>query len=273
MSEYEHRTSFASLAFLSTPEDSAENHLLPLLDTYLKYLKANWAKLVQDCDLEQMLKTVLDGKMRHTLKTIEFTSIGHLLEVCHGFQEQLQSIELPPNVGGMKAQDIDVLCSDSKAIKQAIRDLQREVFTVNGHPLPSVQSRKELVQLLSQTLNSRSIFRSTRRRLASDGSSQKSTLSPPTVATAAAKATPMTTPPPSPGGASLDSDGFLSSGNEGDTDGSSPSKLSKDGDSNKARRKKLRRRSFHLSTVDHVTRRLLLASSRTGLGGDAYFVV
>jgi hypothetical protein len=33
------------------------------------------------------------------------------------------------------------------------------------------------------------------------------------------------------------------------------------------------RQTFQLSTVDIMTRRLLVASSRTGMGGDAYFIV
>jgi hypothetical protein len=34
-----------------------------------------------------------------------------------------------------------------------------------------------------------------------------------------------------------------------------------------------RRSKFHLSTIDVLTRRLLIAASRTGNGGDAYFFV
>jgi hypothetical protein len=37
--EYEHLTSFASLAFLSTPEDSADTQLAPLLSNYVEYLQ------------------------------------------------------------------------------------------------------------------------------------------------------------------------------------------------------------------------------------------
>lgn len=224
-----------------------------MLDSYLKYLKTNWEQLVQESELERMLATVLDTDMRHLFKTIEFKSIGHLLEVCDGYEHALNEIDLPPNVGGMTCDDIDSLCSNTKAIKQAIRDLQREIFTVNGHPLPPVQSRKELVELLSQTLNSRSIFR--RGRTKRHGVVKINN-----------------EPPQSPvSKVELDSEGFISSGNEGDTDGSGPPRGPNSVDSKQKRRP--RRRSFHLSTVDHLTRRLLLASSRTGLGGDAFFVV
>ena len=42
VSEYEHGTSFASLAFLSTPEVNADSLLLPLIVKYLRYLQTNW---------------------------------------------------------------------------------------------------------------------------------------------------------------------------------------------------------------------------------------
>jgi hypothetical protein len=43
---------------------------------------------------------------------------------------------------------------DNGQIRQAIRDLQRERITVNGHLLPTVTSCSELIRLVSQTLNS-----------------------------------------------------------------------------------------------------------------------
>ena len=162
--EYEHQTSFASLAFLSSPEVSAQENLTPMIISYLSYLQSNWENLVAECELERMLSTVIDGRMRNLFKTIEFRSIGHLLEVCQGFRTELQSIGLPPDMGGVSSEDVTVLCSDVKAVKQAIRDLQREVLTVNGHVLPPVDSHKELVHLLSQTLNSRTLTASHEKR-------------------------------------------------------------------------------------------------------------
>jgi hypothetical protein len=210
-----------------------------------------------------MLSTVLNAEMRQLFKTIEFVSIGHLLEVCRGFEQELLAIQLPPTVGGMLApeRDNDSLCSSHKVVKQAIRDLQREVVTVNGHALPPVNNRKELVELLSQTLNSRSLFSAT----ATNGKrkSKKSVK------------TPRNCPPIIQQGVpeQLDSEGFLSSGNEGDTDGDSPKKVPPTPSVEERSRRKNRRRNFHLSTVDFMTRRLLVASSRTGMGGDAYFIV
>jgi hypothetical protein len=43
------------------------------------------------------------------------------------------------------------LVDNPEAVRQAIRDLQRERITVNGHLLPPVTSRKELIHLLQQT--------------------------------------------------------------------------------------------------------------------------
>jgi len=260
VSEYEHQTSFASLAFLSSPEDSAANRLTPLVTSYLQYLRSNWEMIVEGCEIERMLSKVLQPEMRHLFKTIDFKSIGHLLEVCHGFHKELQSIELPPGVGGISGQNVDSVCSNSKAIQQAIRDLQREVITVNGHILPPANSRKELLQLLSQMLNSRSLLTTSNGRHKSKKNcltlSRKSVSCPSLIINDTKQ------------NQELDSEGFISSGNEGDTD---------DGNTYIRRPVEVshrnRRRSFHVSMVDLMTRRLLIASSRTGMGGDAFFIV
>lgn len=264
--EYEHRTSFASLAFLSSPESSAQTILTPMIMSYFSYLQSNWEKLEADCKLERMLSTVIDSRMRHIFKTIEFRSLGHLLEVCQGFRHELHSIELPPGMGGISSDDVTALCSDLKAVKQAIRDLQREVLTVNGHVLPPVDSRKELVNLLSQTLNSRTLTASYgKKRL------KKSLQS----AVARAESCPSivykeNADPRSDG--MDDSDDFMSSGNEADNDGDESSPQDTADPRVKAQRGR-RQSRFHLSTIDNMTRRLLIASSRTGKGGDAYFIV
>ena len=258
VSEYQHQISFASLAFLSSPEDSAENRLSPLIISYIKYLQSNWKDLVENSVLERMLITVLDQKMRNIFKTVEFVSIGHLLDVCNGYSNALQHIELPPDIGGFDPDsDIYSICSSSKVVKQAIRDLQREVITVNGHALPPVTSRKELVQLLSQILNSRSLFKNGKNGKHKFDRVHKAQ-SCPSFETIPSK--------------DLDSEGFISSGNEGDTDGSHNGRVPKNG-KDKAKKRISRRQSFHLSTIDMMTRRLLIASSRTGIGGDAYLIV
>ena len=154
--EYEHGISFASLAFLSSPEGSADTKLTPLIVKYLKHLQCNWEELVQECELERMLSRTLDPKMRRIFKTIEFRSIGHLLEVCHEHRHKLHNIELIPENCGSE-QNVNELCNSTVALRQAIRDLQREIITVNGHVLPPVTSRKDLIHLLSQTLNSRTL--------------------------------------------------------------------------------------------------------------------
>ena len=83
--------------------------------------------------------------MRLYLKTVEFQSIGHLLEVCQGFRYELNNIELTPsNASDGGCQQVE-LCNNPDAVRQAIRDLQREVITINGHVLPPVTSRKDLI--------------------------------------------------------------------------------------------------------------------------------
>lgn len=253
VSEYEHQVSFASLAFLSSPEDSAEQRLAPLVLTYLQYIKQNRESILQDCEMECTLASVLNPKMRYMFKNIEFQSIGHLLEVCQGFQYELQNIELPPpGIAATKSLGSENPCDDTEVLKQAMRDLQREVLTVNGHVLPPVKSRKELVQLLTRTLNSRSLFRRKNRY------------------DRRAKSFPSRT-------SQSESEGPFSSGNEGDYDLSGTEGQTSDSQTqsrtNPARSSHQRRQSFQLSTIDIMTRRLLVASSRTGMGGDAFFVV
>lgn len=254
VSEYEHQVSFASLAFLSSPEDSAEQRLTPLVLSYLQYIKQHKESIRQDCEIECVLASVLNPKMRYMFKTIEFQSIGHLLEICQGFQYELQNIELPPpGIAAGRSLGSKNPCDDTTVLKQAIRDLQREVLTVNGHVLPPVKSRKELVQLLTQTLNSRSLFR---RKSRYDRR---------------AKSAPVRV-------SQSESEGPFLSGNEGDYDLSEvegqPSDMQKQQrDLEPVYSAHPRRQSFQLSTIDIMTRRLLVTSSRTGMGGDAFFVV
>ena len=235
-----------------------------MIISYLSYLQSNWENLEAECKLERMLSTVIDSRMRNMFKTIEFQSIGHLLEVCQGFRNELYNIELPPDMGGISNEDVTALCSDINAVKQAIRDLQREVLTVNGHVLPPVDSRKELVNLLSQTLNSRTLTASyaSKKKLKSLESPRRTESCPSIDSMHKENADPRSD--------GMDSDGFLSSENEGDSESSAPE--SPEEPRVRARRSR-RRGKFHLSTVDLMTRRLLIASSRTGQGGDAYFIV
>jgi hypothetical protein len=254
--EYEHGTSFASLAFLSTPEGNAESLLTPLVLKYIRYLQSNFELVIQACELERMMAKALDPSMRNLFKTIEFKSIGHLLEACHEQKNKLQNVELAPNVCAT-AENVGLLCDDASALRQALRDLQREVITVNGHVLPPVTSRKDLLQLLTQTMNSRSLTASAPR-------AKRRT--PRKTKRRGVKKKPK--PPQSD-----DSDDIISS-SEVD---SSAAELSADDEPKDAKdTEKSPRRSrsrFHLSTIDLLTRRLLIAASRTGNGGDAYFVV
>merc|ERR1711957_903689 len=127
--------------------------------------------------------------MRSTFKNATFLSIGHLLEVCQKWQNGLENVlvepmgrgfeitggPIPPviedgtNRGHMSTYGVlyrfdwagatmnGEVKAGSKAVKQALRDLRREVITVNGHILPPVHSLKELVTLLRETLNSRPV--------------------------------------------------------------------------------------------------------------------
>jgi hypothetical protein len=280
-SEYEHGTSFASLAFLSTPEVNADSLLTPLIVKYLRYLQTSWEQVISNCELERMLTRALNSEMRKLFKTIEFRSIGHLLEVCHEQRAKLQHIELAPHVCAV-ADNINNLIHSKEALRQALRDLQREIITVNGHVLPPVSSRKELLNILRQTLNSRTLTAAERPRRRRTGGKKGQQMprsnsvealgqnNPPAngVATPSAKENMLNTPatPKSMD----DSDHLFSS--EAESDAHDISSIS-GGDTSPPSGSKVRRRNFHLSTIDLLTRRLLIAASRTGNGGDAYFIV
>mmetsp|Transcript_25375 Transcript_25375/g.29382 ORF Transcript_25375/g.29382 Transcript_25375/m.29382 type:complete len:662 (-) Transcript_25375:1156-3141(-) len=303
--EYEHLTSFASLAFLSSPDDSANEHLSPLLGNYLDYLKNKWELFVEECKLESTLSRAIQPNMRKVFKTTEFRSIGHLLEVCHGFKNQLESIVIssPKNnisFGGGGGGDFnsshssssphDIITSvasgdelevekcnpsTTKAIKQALLDLRREIITVNGYLLPPAQSLTELVKLLRERLNSRTV----RLREKKVGQSKK-------IGKVANKKDISSD---SSDNAEIDSNtsyntdsDLISSGNEGDADdspiafrkkkaGNGGNQDSNDG--TPSQEVKSKRRHFNVDAIDIMTRRLLISASRTGSGGDAFFVV
>lgn len=247
-SEFEHKVSFASLAFLSSPDNSAETHLAPLLTKYFEYLQMDWESLVSKCELERMLRTVVDNDLRHYFKNSVFHSVGHILDECRRERESLDNIALPPPwkegvfgmVGGGEIKgDFDVAmkqyCSDKELVKQALRDLRREVVSVNGQMLPPAHSLPELAEHLGQILNSNQLMlsvsnsprnKSSRRRMSRKRSQYTSDF-----------------------GLEIESD---FSGTE--SDASLTGKID-------------------VNFVDTMARRLLIAASRTGAGGDAYYIV
>lgn len=257
VSDYVHKTSFASLAFLSSPENSAGSGLTPMVMNYLRYLQQNWELCVSECEIERVLSQTLDPQVRNLFKTIEFRSIGHLLEVCQELRSELQRIEIPPNVHG----DDDMYnVGNADAIQQAIRDLQREAITVNGHVLPPVTSRKELIHLLSQTLNSRTLTAAPiRKSRKSKGSVRRSESAPTFSCTSQSSQS--------------ESEDYSSSGTEADIALLDPKLPGGNVSTSQRAARQRRRSSFRLSTVNLLTRRLLLAAGRTGTGGDAYFCV
>lgn len=294
--EYEHQTSFASLAFLSTPNESAETHLAPLVMKFLIYLTSECKRFVQSCKLERALQTVLDAETRRTFKTIEFRTIGHLLEVCDRYKDKLENIVLPlPEYeedsyynSDMFRQANTCIISDergwelsgkeSRKMRQAMCDIRRETIMVNGQLLPPVRNIEELFILLREILNSKKVKLKEKQVINKIQSKGGTKIEEAYISDddydrmTKGKCTIIIN----------NNIELLSSGNEADTDGS----MASYSDNNViARRKAIlssgdmnditlrNRREFNLNTVDIMTRRLLLAASRTGTGGDAYFVV
>jgi hypothetical protein len=293
--EYEHQTSFASLAFLSSPEESAETHLAPLLFAYVDILVRDHVNLVWDCRLEGTLTRALDPNLRKVFKTTEFRSIGHLLDVCHDFKQSLENIIILPKENLLhtsskcdSSSEVDILaspsfehnlndlCENKKAVKQSLRDLRRETIVINGHVLPPVKSISELLTLLRERLNSRPMKLKEKKigNISFDDSIESAS------ETDSEQDPQINTDGPSSNldSDSGESDGF-GSGDEGDLDTSLCNESSDDDipDSAQNFRKDAkhasRRRVHSIDAIDIVTRRLLLAASRTRGGGDAYFVV
>jgi len=191
-----------------------------------------------------MLRTVLDNDLRHFFKNCVFHSVGHILDECRRERESLDNIALPPPwkegvfgmVGGEYTKgNVDAAivqyCSDPELVKQSLRDMRREVITVNGQILPPSHSHMELAEHLGQILNSLSHI-SPRSKMSRKKSSRRRM---------SAYASDF--------GLEMESD---FSGTE--SDASIISKLD-------------------VGLVDVLARRLLIAASRTGTGGDAYFIV
>lgn len=142
VSDYERKTSYASLDFLSSPEHAAVKNLTPMVVQYLCHLRSNWGAFEADCEMELLLQLSLDPVMRSTFKTVEFYSMDHLLEVCQEFRTEMQHVQVPAAL---------VLPTSG----EEAYDLQREIITVNGHVLPTVKTYDELTKWLSKTLHSR----------------------------------------------------------------------------------------------------------------------
>jgi hypothetical protein len=261
-SEYEHKVSFASLAFLSSPDNSVETHLVPLLSKYFEYLQMNWESLVSKCELERMLRSVLDQDLRQYFKNSVFRSVGHILDECRRERESLDNITLPPpwtegvlgvvGIGGCGGgatarrggggdnvdSAIKQYISDPALVKQALRDLRREVITVNGIQLPPANSQMEFAEYLGKVLNSKQL--------------ELSISSPKSVNMKTKKGGRRhVTNYSSDVGLELEEESDLSGM---DSDGSLATKVD-------------------VGLVESLARRLLIAASRTGSGGDAYFIV
>lgn len=160
----------------------------------------------------------------------------------------MDNIALPPPwkegvlgmAGGGDATKLDITaalkqyCSDPALVKQALRDLRREVITVNGQVLQPCHSQMELAEQLGQILNSKTLVDSVKGGLSKRKSVRKRRVSAYS----------------SDFGLELESD---FSGTESDAS--------------------LTKGNIDVGLVDVLTKRLLIAASRTGTGGDAYFIV
>lgn len=211
---------------------------MPLLTKYFEYLQNNWESLVSKSELERMLKGVLDDGLRHHFKTAVFHSVGHILDECRRERASLDNIALPPpwkegvfGMAGGGEMAMKQYIRDPALVKQALRDLRREVITVNGHILPQAHSHMELAEHLGRILHSNQLELSSSPRMSKKKSRRR----------ASNYASDF----------GLELEGDLSGG---ESDASLTSKVD-------------------VGLVDALAIRLLVAASRTGAGGDAYFIV
>lgn len=190
-----------------------------------------------------MLSQSLPTDLRTTFKTVEFRSINHLYDVCRSFGDELEYISLPSLPDDNANFETSGTCSssESKAIRQALKDLKRETITVNGDVLPSVNSVKELVKLLTRTINARTnsmpcpLLTSEIVVLKDGYTSEESSL--------------------------CSSEDICQLGD------SAADTIPESGIVNGPRH------TLEKRTIDKLIYRLLFAAGRTGIGGDAYFVV
>eukprot|EP00814_Leptocylindrus_danicus_P003434 CAMPEP_0116022340 /NCGR_PEP_ID=MMETSP0321-20121206/10930_1 /TAXON_ID=163516 /ORGANISM="Leptocylindrus danicus var. danicus, Strain B650" /LENGTH=498 /DNA_ID=CAMNT_0003493395 /DNA_START=46 /DNA_END=1542 /DNA_ORIENTATION=+ len=286
--EYDRQTSFASLAFLSPPAQSAWTVLFPLtLDQQQRH------NLVMDCELEHSLSCVLNPEMRRVFKESEFESIGHLLRVCKGWKWDLENI-VANSIGkvssdGASEHDDSINSyanNDSKVVEQALKDLRREVITVNGHLLkpPARGGIKAFVKLLSEALVSPfGPMQNNQQNREVYGNKKGNKVNVATTETALSGSCILV----------VDSESEFSSSDGNFSDGSATG-YSDVGDDSECsatafvgmcNRKKVRRRNrkeyrplarkrkFDISTIDALTSRLCVAAGRSQQGGDAFFVV
>lgn len=170
--DYEHQISFASLTFLSSPEQSIK-FLSPLILSYLQYLQIHHDRFEYNSSIECMLRSTLPSKTRMLFKQTEFLSINHVLSTCQEQSNILSNLILPSDVSRLNSKSLrdntNTCAKDDKDLQQALRDLKREIIMVNGFILPTVTTYKELVQILGDLLNSRNSNVSNRRTSTTSG--------------------------------------------------------------------------------------------------------
>lgn len=245
--EYHHQSSFASLLFLSPPAQSAWSVLFPLVHRYFCYIEDEKQMLTEGCRIELFLSKVLNESLRYVFKTANFTSVGHVFDLCDRWGWELENINLPKINEVLLSEEAS---RDQGDFEQALKDLRRESIRINGHVFtpPSKGGMRTFVKSLGEALVCPSMTQG-----ATTGDN-----------------------------CSVDERSIATSCSEIDLSShscasyySGYSDVGYDSDciNRKMRSRPIaRKRKFDMKTVDKLTSRLILAAGRTQPNGDAYFI-
>ncbi|GMI15914.1 hypothetical protein TrVE_jg8850 [Triparma verrucosa] len=231
------------------------------LKSLLEYLSEadNSTQLVMSSYGERMLSRGIEPSLRNEFKDGDFESETALKSAYEKFHKQFKSIRLPPSDNFMCVNLVKHLSEEKEKAKgsakyseqsmmQALKDLKRERIFVNGREVVDrkVTSKRELVKVLTEAIEKGVVNPKPDKKATSNNLLDESLLA---------------------------SESDYSTGFSSAPDNDTSNKESGDSDCRRRRgdpNEKViaRPRKFDTSKLTEIVSRILLASSRTGSGGD-----
>ena len=131
--------SIASTLSLNSSKNNLKEHSSVILPLF-KWLRIHRGYLVGRCRVVELIETV-DPKLRAWLKGEEYSSSQHILDVYYRkYASKLKSIPLP------------IPYFDKNDVVQALRDLDREIISLNSVILNGADAINEISELLYRIL-------------------------------------------------------------------------------------------------------------------------